>query len=177
MSLSPGRLYIVNKLIRSLPGTRMFNLKRKLLAFAGGNLGANVRLMGLKVLGPFELEIGDNTFIGEDTFLAGAIDSRIEIGKDCDISSKVTFVTGTHKLDPEGEKMAGEGFGKDIVIGNGVWIGIGSIILGGVTIGNRAIIGAGSVVTKDVPDYCVVAGNPARIIKKYDNVLKIWEKA
>lgn len=177
MSLRPGRLYIVNKLIRFLPGTRMFNMKRKLLAFAGAGLGANVRMMGLKVLGPFDLQVGDNTFIGEDTFLVGAIDSSIRIGRDCDISSKVTLVTGTHELTPDGEKMAGEGFGKDIVIGNGVWIGIGSIILGGVTIGNRAIIGAGSVVTKDVPDYCVVAGNPARIIKKYDNVQKIWEKA
>lgn len=177
MSLRPGRLFLINKAVRALPGTRMFNLKKKLLAFAGAKLGANVRLMGIKVMGPFELQIGDNTFIGEDTFLVGAIDSRIKIGRDCDISSRVTIVTGTHELDPEGDRMAGEGFGKDIVIGNGVWIGIGSIILGGVTIGNRAIIGAGSVVTKDVPDYCVVAGNPAKIIKKYDNVLKIWEKA
>jgi maltose O-acetyltransferase len=155
----------------------MFDLKRRLLAFAGADLGTNVRLMGLKILGPFELRVGDNTFIGEDTFLVGAIDSRIRIGKDCDISSKVTLVTGTHELDPDGEKMAGEGFGKDIVIGNGVWVGIGATILGGVTIGNRAIIGAGSVVTRDVPDYCVVAGNPAKVIKKYDNILKIWEKA
>lgn len=177
MSLKPGRLFIINKMIRSLPPTRMFDLKRRLLAFAGADLGTNVRLMGLKILGPFELRVGDNTFIGEDTFLVGAIDSRIRIGKDCDISSKVTLVTGTHELDPDGEKMAGEGFGKDIVIGNGVWVGIGATILGGVTIGNRAIIGAGSVVTRDVPDYCVVAGNPAKVIKKYDNILKIWEKA
>lgn len=176
MSLRPGRLFIINKVIRALPGTRMFSLKRKLLAFAGARLGMNVRVMATKILGPFELQVGDNTFIGEDTFLVGAVNSRIKIGKDCDISSRVTIVTGTHELTPDGDKMAGEGYGKDIVIGNGVWIGIGSIILGGVTIGNRAIIGAGSVVTKDVPDYCVVAGNPAKIIKKYDNVLKIWEK-
>ena len=54
----------------------------------------------------------------------------------------------------------------DVVIGNDVWLGACSVIMSGVTIGNGAVVGANSVVTKDVPDYCVVAGNPARIIKK-----------
>lgn len=52
---------------------------------------------------------------------------------------------------------------KDIIIGNDVWIGEGCFIMSGVTIGNGAIVGCNSVVTKDVPPYCVVAGSPARI--------------
>ena len=53
---------------------------------------------------------------------------------------------------------------KPVHIGNGVWIGSGSIILPGVTIGDNAVIGAGSVVTKDVPEGMIAVGNPARVI-------------
>jgi len=56
-------------------------------------------------------------------------------------------------------------FEKKCIIGNDVWIGTNSTILRGVTIGNGAVIGANTVVTKDVPDYAIVVGNPARIIK------------
>ena len=53
----------------------------------------------------------------------------------------------------------------DVVIGNDVWLGLGSIILSGVTVGDGAVVGAGSVVTKDVPSFAIVAGNPARVIR------------
>ena len=56
-----------------------------------------------------------------------------------------------------------------IKIKKGAFIGASSIILKGVTIGERSIIGAGSVVTQDIPDYCVAIGNPARVIKKIDH--------
>lgn len=61
---------------------------------------------------------------------------------------------------------------KDTIIGNDVWIGHNSIILQGVNIGDGAVIGSGSVVTKDVPPYSIVGGNPARIIKKrFDDII------
>lgn len=63
----------------------------------------------------------------------------------------------------------------DIIIGNDVWIGTNAIILSGVTIGHGAIIAAGAVVTKDVPSYAIVGGNPAKIIKFRFNEAKIKE--
>jgi acetyltransferase-like isoleucine patch superfamily enzyme len=68
-------------------------------------------------------------------------------------------------LRPEGEKPLYDRFKEPVVIGNDVWIGTGAIILRGLSVGDGAVIGAGAVVTKDVPPYAIVAGNPARVIK------------
>lgn len=74
------------------------------------------------------------------------------------------ILSTTHPLDAE-QRKNWKTIGAKINIGNNVWIGAGAIVLPGVTISDNSIIGAGSVVTKDVPRNCVVAGNPAKIIK------------
>lgn len=63
---------------------------------------------------------------------------------------------------------------KPVTIGRNCWIGARVIILPGVTIGNFSIIGAGSVVTKDIPEYSIAVGNPAHVIKKWDPDSKAW---
>lgn len=85
----------------------------------------------------------------------------IEIGEDVAISHDVTI------MDSDAHEICYDGYvkTKPVKIGNRVWIGSRAIILKGVTVGDGAIIAAGAVVTKDVPDGCVVAGNPARVIK------------
>lgn len=65
---------------------------------------------------------------------------------------------------------------KQIMIADDVWIGANSVITAGVSIGKHSVIGAGSVVTKDVPPFCIAVGNPARVIKRYNNETLIWEK-
>ena len=78
----------------------------------------------------------------------------------------LTILTSTHIIDRIDIPMGEQGsVVKEVSIGNDVWIGMRSIIMPGVTIGNGVVIGAGAVVTKDVPDYAVVGGVPARIIK------------
>jgi acetyltransferase-like isoleucine patch superfamily enzyme len=118
--------------------------------------------------------IGSRTFIG-NSFLVCA--SRITIGDDVLISWGVTIVDhNSHSLyfaerrDDNilwwrGEKVWDNVKISEVNISDKVWIGFGASILKGVTIGEGAVIGAGSVVTKDVPPWTVVAGNPATVIK------------
>lgn len=115
------------------------------------------------------------TTMGEGSYNNHALvyrwgEAPLIIGKYCSISYGVKFIMdyGGHKID----KVTSYPFEKDysvykdgISVGNDVWIGMDVIILPGVTIGNGVTIAAGSVVTKDVPDYSVVAGTPAKIVK------------
>lgn len=119
----------------------------------------------VQILGAISVSIGARTFIGHETRITGG-GAKISIGSDCDISDRVSIVCGTHEIDAEGARSAGKGIGKDIIIGDGVWIGYGAIILPGVKIGKKAIIAAGAIVNKDVADYTIAGGNPAREIRK-----------
>lgn len=130
------------------------------------------------------LRATDCVFLKEDSFSVQGIHSYnncariyrwsnapLHIGKYCTISFDVRFVMddGKHKTHtvssyPFSSRSVGKKQGT--TIGNDVWIGIGATILYGVKIGNGVTVAAGAVVTKDVPDYCVVGGVPATIIKR-----------
>lgn len=113
-----------------------------------------------------ELRIGTGTYIGEYNNIRAA-GGKIRIGKKCLISQHVTIVSSNHGID-RGSPISEQPWSTDnneILIGDDVWIGAQSVILPGVHIGDGAVVAAGSIVTKDVPNYAVVAGNPARIIK------------
>lgn len=159
--------WIVNLIIFFLPPSpnRCKVLKRAMLNLAGNKIAKGVRLMRIRVQG-VHLKVDKDTFIGDDTSFMGASDTIISIGSDCDISSRVTFVTGSHKISRDHIKCAGEGYGKNIVIHDGVWIGVGAIILPGVTIGKGALVASGAVVNKDIPEYEIWGGCPAKFIKK-----------
>ena len=89
----------------------------------------------------------------------------ITIGDEVFIGPKVNLITINHAPNPDNRSAT---YGRPIVIEDKAWIGINSTILPGVRIGYGAIVGAGSVVTKDVPPMTVVAGNPAKFIKKIE---------
>ncbi|SCZ76056.1 acyltransferase [Acidaminobacter hydrogenoformans] len=109
-----------------------------------------------------KLVIGAEVFINENTRIT--VYREVRIGQGCWISWDVNIIdTDFHSIFENGKEKLKE---DRIVIGNHVWIGAKAMILKGVTIGDGAIVGAGAVVTKDVPSKCIVAGNPARIIKE-----------
>lgn len=112
--------------------------------------------------------LGNHSGIGVNAVLTGpvAIGDNVMMGPDC------TFYCRNHAFDRLDIPMCWQGYyeEKPIVIGDDVWIGGHVIVLPGVHIGTGAIVGAGAVVTKDVPDYAVVGGNPARIIKSRKEV-------
>lgn len=133
-------------------------------------------------LNPFINIKGLNLHIGEYSYgvptVIGTGRYRVDVGKFCSLSDNlVIIIDGNHRVDwistfPLGEviedipRNPGHPVGKgDMKIGNDVWIGMDVLILPGVQIGDGAVVGAGSVVTKNVDDYEIVGGNPARHIR------------
>lgn len=109
---------------------------------------------------PWNVAIGDLSSIGSNAWVY-ALD-KIAIGKNCCIGEEVKLITGSHNISISTFDL----ITKPITIMDNVWIATGAIILPGVTIGEGAVVGAGAVVTKDVAAWTVVAGNPAKVIKK-----------
>lgn len=149
---STSKLKIGQKSIRAL-------LTRMMLPSVGKNVniehGATFSL---------STRIGDKSGIGVNCKLYGKvkIGDNVMMGPECYIYS---YNHNTERIDiPMNQQGIGEE--REVVIGNDVWIGSRVTILPGVHIGNGVIIGASSVVTKDVPDYVVVVGNPARVCKE-----------
>jgi maltose O-acetyltransferase len=116
---------------------------------------------------PFYCDYGTNIELGERVFFnfnCVVLDvCRVRIGSYSLFGPAVQIYTPMHPFDAEQRRR--EEFGKPVEIGSDVWVGGGAIILPGVRIGSRAVIGAGSVVTRDIPDAVFAAGNPCRVIR------------
>jgi acetyltransferase-like isoleucine patch superfamily enzyme len=157
-------LHLVRLVMPLLPETQAFGLKAALLGMAGIKLGRGVRVCSsARILGGGGLEVGDGTWIGHDVMICAS--SNVTIGANVDIGPRTYIGTGTHVIDPVGPRSAGVGEDRDVRIGDGAWIGAGSIVLPGTVIGEKAVIAAGSVVTSDVPPRVVAGGVPAKVLR------------
>jgi len=128
-------------------------------------LGRNVTVYaGCQLVGgpDAEIRIGDDTHLGRGTVISGL--GGVEIGRGCAVSSHVSIYSQSnqYRVAPQQPILANPiGYAK-VTIGDDVWIGAGAVILPGVTIGEHAIVGAGAAVSRDVPEWTIVAGVPAR---------------
>jgi maltose O-acetyltransferase len=151
--------YGYNHLIANLPSRkiRMTYLKTYL-----GKVGTGTSVqMGCRFLNGRKVDLGDRNVINFGCLFDGR-QYPIRTGSDVSIGPEAAILTLGH--DPQSTEFSNKG--GDVIIGDRVWIAYRAIILPGVTIGEGAVVGAGSVVTKDVEAYTIVAGNPARFVKK-----------
>src|SRR6185312_6255000 len=123
-----------------------------------------------------EFRIGNNVNIEQGVHLI--CHSRLIIGSNVSITAYCAIVDVSHPyLDVQDPVKIGDRILDDdsfVEIGDGTFLGFGSLIMPNVRIGKHCVIGANSVVTKDVPDYAVVAGSPARVTRQYDPEMKEW---
>jgi acetyltransferase-like isoleucine patch superfamily enzyme len=157
------------------PNSRVFNHARNPQSI---ELRQGVFIDGtLEVYEKGKITIDDYTFFGNSRIYCA---NSVSIGKGCWIADHVSIMdSNLHPISAKRRFEDAVNFSKGIfpdvysnipnspvVIKDSVWIGVSSVVLKGVTIGEGAVIGAGSVVTKDVPPWTIVAGNPARIIRE-----------
>lgn len=108
------------------------------------------------------IETGKNFFANYNCTILDV--AKVKIGDNCQLAPNVAIYTAGHPVHPEIRNTMYE-YGIEVVIGDNVWIGGNSVICPGVHIGSNTVIGAGSVVTKDIPDWCIAAGNPCKVIR------------
>lgn len=117
---------------------------------------------------PFRCDYGYNIEIGENFFAnynCTILDcAKVTIGNNVLFAPNVSLYTAGHPIDAE-KRNAGWEYAFPISIGNDVWIGGNVTINPGITVGNNVVIGSGSVVTRDIPDNVIAAGNPCRVIR------------
>ena len=123
--------------------------------------------------GAGDVLIGDGARIGIGSVVIGPVrlGDRVGLGQHVFISGfNHGYNDGTRDSNEQPLDL------KEVVIGNESHIGANSVVVAGVHIGERVQVGAGSVVTKDIPSFSVAVGNPARVIKRYDDALGVWVK-
>lgn len=118
---------------------------------------------------PFYCDYGTNIEVGKNFFAnynCTILDvAKVIIGDNCQMAPNVAIYTAGHPVHPDTRNTAYE-YGIEVTIGDNVWIGGNTVICPGVHIGSNTVIGAGSVVTKDIPDWAIAAGNPCRVIRE-----------
>lgn len=109
------------------------------------------------------IEVGKNFFANYNCTIIDV--AKVTIGENCMMAPNVAVYTAGHPVHPVSRNSLYE-YGIEVSIGDNVWIGGNTVILPGVHIGSNTVIGAGSVVTKDIPEWVVAAGNPCKVVRK-----------
>lgn len=154
------RLWQFNQLMPS-----QFDEKQKYMREVFASCGDNcyIELPLRANWGGHHLHLGSNVYINSNLTIVD--DGHIYLGDKVMLGPNVTIATANHPIDPE-LRARGLQYNKDVHIGENTWIGANVVIVPGVRIGRNAVIGAGSVVTKDIPDNTLAVGNPCRVLRE-----------
>ena len=151
--------------------------RRKVMAIRDVKLGENIRIIDENMINLYECEIGDDSLVGPFV----EITEGVKIGKRCKVESHTFICSG---VTIEDDVFLGHGvtFTNDLypkvdrkvkyigtLVKKGCGIGSNATIVCGITLGEYSVIGAGAVVTKDVPDFAIVAGNPAKVLHQFSS--------
>lgn len=164
------RLHFANLLCRVLPPASLSTLRAAIYRRIGFAIAPRVAfLSAIRVIGKGQgvygrLVIGEGTLIGLHPVFN--LDDTITIGRNVSLGPSVSIFTSTHLLGPSSRRMNPGVITRPVVIEDGVWVGVGSLILPGVVIGRGSVIGAGSVVTESVPPNMLMVGNPAKPVQE-----------
>lgn len=143
--------------------------RRKILKAVGGTFPLNA--VRRRALGAAGYVIGEGVYIGEGLHvtddLASPLAAGLRIGDRASVAQRVMVVLSSHPNNSELRRHLGVRTAA-VEIGHDAWIGAAAILLPGVTVGHHAVVGAGAVVTRDVEPWTVVAGNPARPIRRLE---------
>lgn len=153
-----------NLLLSILPPTRLFGLKRFILALLGVAIGKGSSVCGgVKFYGGGRVIIGEGCWIGLGVKFYTSPGADVTIGDSCDIAPEVSFMCGTHAIG-DAERRAGPGRSTPIEVQHGSWVGIGTTLLGGSVVGASSIVAARSLLLgKEYPASSLLAGAPATV--------------
>lgn len=164
---------IINGINNNVHIGRKSLLKNCTIVISGSN--CSVQIGAASIMNDITLVVeddGGSIIIGNEVIMMGnshiatTEGKSISIGNQCMFAESVTIRSGDSHAIIDVETKSRINYGKDVHIGNHVWIGNNAMVLKGVVVDSNSIIGAGAVVTSDVPNNVIVAGNPARIVKK-----------
>jgi acetyltransferase-like isoleucine patch superfamily enzyme len=163
------RYLVVFSLSHVVPRFTAAPLVARLYSVAGFDIGRGTAFAGpLRVVSGRAFE--EHLVIGRDVLISMNVvvnvDDMVRIEDSVSISPFVKIYTASHGIGPGSHRMMWEVAAKPVTIERGAWIGVGALILPGVTVGHGSIVGAASVVTTNVPPNTYVEGNPAKVVRK-----------
>ncbi|UKB81939.1 sugar O-acetyltransferase [Chryseobacterium sp. MEBOG06] len=110
----------------------------------------------------YNIEVGENFYANHNLVILDC--AKVQFGDNVFIGPNCSFYTAGHPLDAK-QRNQGLEYARPITVGDNVWLGGNVVVLPGVSIGKNSVVGAGSVVTKDIPDSVVAVGNPCRVVR------------
>ena len=151
--------YFVSLLVFESGLLPVSGLKRRVLRWFGATIGEGLVIKPhVRIKFPWRLTIGNHCWIGQEVWIDNQAD--VSIGNHVCVSQRTYFCTGSH----DHRSRTFDLITKPIRIGDGAWLGAGSMVLGGATVHSNAVVAGGSLVVKDVPASTIVGGNPAKPI-------------